>query len=71
MKCLKWLKFNEAELGNIIDNAVDIYMEGRRKTKQDKPAPEKKEQEEATEDRFEEDIVFYIKDVYFESSDEE
>lgn len=46
-------------------------MEGRRKTKQDKPAPEKKEQEEATEDRFEEDIVFYIKDVYFESLDEE
>lgn len=71
MKCLKWLKFNEAERDNIIDNAVDIYMEGRRKTKQDEPAPEKKEQEEATEDRFEEDIVFYIKDVYFESSDEE
>lgn len=46
-------------------------MEGRRKTKQDERAPEKMEQEEATEDRFEEDIVFYIKDVYFESSDEE
>ena len=71
MKCLKWLKFNEAERDNVIDNAVDIYMEGRRKTKQDERAPEKMEQEEATEDRFEEDIVFYIKDVYFESSDEE
>ena len=46
-------------------------MEGRRKTKQDERAPEKMEQEETTEDRFEEDIVFCIKDVYFESSDEE
>ena len=45
-------------------------MECRRKTKQDKPVPKKK-QEEVIEDRVEEDIDFDIEEIYFESSDEE
>ena len=45
-------------------------MECRRKTKQDEPAPKKK-QEEVIEDRVEEDIDFDIEEIYFESSDEE
>ena len=73
---LIWIKGNdlnwsEADCNDIIDNTVDIYMECRCKTNQDKPVPKKKKQEEVIEDRVEEDIDFDIEEIYFESSDEE
>ena len=56
------LNWSEAERDEIIDNAVDIHTK--------EPVPKKKEQEEVIEDRVE-DTDFNIKDIYFESSDEE
>ena len=56
------LNWSEAERDEIIDNAVDIHIK--------EAVPKKKEQEEVIEDRVE-DTDFNIKDIYFESSDEE
>ena len=54
------LNWSEAECDDIINNAVDIYMECRPKTKEDEPIPKKKKQEGVIENRVEEDIDFDI-----------